>query len=174
MERIVFGFCKNLTENSLTSLVTTCAPTLTEINLEGCTQFARAETLLTTIAARCRHLEVLNMSECGVTTLPDAMCGRLTALKELNLKVSLKLIRPQSDIVERWLRELKSRGCEVSLPEWKVDRSRRGLTAFPMDVVELVTTQPVDVLNLFDNQLTSLPEEIGLMTGLKTLWLSRN
>ena len=38
-----------------------------------------------------------------------------------------------------------------------------------MDVVELVTTQPVDVLNLNENQLTSLPEEIGLMTGLKTL-----
>ena len=45
----------------------------------------------------------------------------------------------------------------------------RGLTAFPMDVVELVTTQPVDVLHLNENQLTSLPEEIGLMTGLKEL-----
>ena len=43
-----------------------------------------------------------------------------------------------------------------------------------MDVVELVTTQPVDVLNLNENQLTSLPEEIGLMTGLKTLNLDRN
>ena len=122
MERVVFNSCKNLTEDALTSLVTTCAPTLTEIDLEGCTQFARAETLLTTIAARCRNLEVLNMSRCGVTTLPDAMCGRLTALKELNLEDS-ELIRPQSDIVERWLRELKSRGCEVSLPEWEVDRS---------------------------------------------------
>ena len=173
LERVVFNSCKNLTEDALTSLVTTCAPTLTEIDLEGCTQFARAETLLTTIAARCRNLEVLNMSRCGVTTLPDAMCGRLTALKELNLEDS-ELIRPQSDIVERWLRELKSRGCEVSLPEWEVDRSWRGLTAFPMDVVELVTTQPVDVLNLYENQLTSLPEEIGLMTGLKTLYLMRN
>ena len=122
LERVVFNSCENLTEDALTSLVTTCAPTLTEIDLEGCTQFARAETLLTTIAARCRNLEVLNMSRCGVTTLPDAMCGRLTALKELNLEDS-ELIRPQSDIVERWLRELKSRGCEVSLPEWEVDRS---------------------------------------------------
>ena len=41
-----------------------------------------------------------------------------------------------------------------------------------MDVVELVTTQPVDALNLNENQLTSLPEEIGLMTGLKELYLS--
>ena len=43
-----------------------------------------------------------------------------------------------------------------------------------MDVVELVTTQPVDVLHLNENQLTSLPEEIGLMTGLKELYLDDN
>ena len=79
------------------------------------------------------------------------------------------LVKPQSPAIEAWIAGLKASGCNVS----GVDITNSGLAAW-IRSAPAATLASVEKLDLNQNQLTSLPGEIGLMTGLEKLYLGWN
>ncbi|MCY7368864.1 MAG: leucine-rich repeat domain-containing protein [Chamaesiphon sp.] len=47
-----------------------------------------------------------------------------------------------------------------------------GLTEFPIEIFDLADS--LEILNLSDNQLRSLPADLGRLTNLKVIFLSNN
>ena len=103
----------------------------------------------------------------NLSSLPEEIVA-LTGLTFLNLCKN-PLVKPQSPAIEAWIAGLKASGCDV----FAVDVTSSGLAAW-IRSAPAATLASVKKLDLNENQLTSLPEEIGLMTGLKELNLGDN
>ena len=103
----------------------------------------------------------------NLSSLPEEIVA-LTGLTFLNLRNN-PLVKPQSPAIEAWIAGLKASGCDVS----GVDVTSSGLASW-IRSAPAVTLASVKKLDLSGNQLTALPEEIGLLTGLKELDLNEN
>ena len=140
---------------------------------------ARREAAERMIAAYRTDADTLDLSELGLTSLPEEI-GNLTELQSLDLYSNQLTTLPPSIGALTALRELNLSSNQLTaLPEsiggftalQRLYLSSNQLTALPESIGDLTALQD---LYLSDNQLTALPESIGGLAALQYLNLSRN
>ena len=155
--------CKKCTDDTCALLAAALPPTTAAVAFELAGSSASAAGAVPLLHASIRlgtQLEVLDMSECGLTgAIPDAL-GQCTVLRTLRLRVNRltgaipDAIGECAQLQQLWLdRNLLSGGIPSALGKCAHLR----------------------VLALDDNELTGqIPPELGRLNALQELWLSGN
>ncbi|KIC77117.1 hypothetical protein DB41_DA00030 [Neochlamydia sp. TUME1] len=116
----------------------------------------KGELLREWIEENCKNIKALDLSEAGLTYLPQEI-GRLSQLQTLYLR-------------ENQLTSLPVEIGQLSKLR-KLNLSENQLTSLPVEIGQLSQLRK---LYLSENQLTSLPVEIGQLSQLRKLYLSEN
>lgn len=129
---------------------------------------AKAACLVLVSCIRMRPLQEIQALFCkltGKSTLMMALCLVCAQEFKFNLDADLDCIEFLANI-GKWVNG-------IAVGQQTVLFSQDNLR-FVLPLLEYIICKPVTILNLGDNQLTSIPCEIGQLDNLKTLILSRN